>query len=74
MVSYKKQIIFLFISVVGCIAFSLSIYGEVKRKTIAEWNNRHMVHALLAANGIEASFDHHQKYSSVWPPIQTLSI
>lgn len=61
MVSYKKQIIFLVISIAVCVVFFLSIYNEVKQKTIAELNNRQMVYAQLAANGIEASFDHYLK-------------
>jgi len=57
MLSHKKQIIFLVISILICVAFFLSIYSEVKKKTIRELNNRQMVYAELAANGIEESFN-----------------
>ena len=61
MLSYKKQIIFLVISAVICLALFFSIYSEVKKQTIRELNNRQMVYAGLAANGIETSFNQHFK-------------
>ncbi|PKN10070.1 MAG: hypothetical protein CVU72_02415, partial [Deltaproteobacteria bacterium HGW-Deltaproteobacteria-7] len=61
MLSYKKQVIFLVISVLIFLALCFSIYNEVKKQTIRELNSRQMVYAELAANGIEESFNQHFK-------------
>lgn len=61
MLNYKKQITFLAISLLICVALFFSIYNEVKKQTIRELNNRQMVYAELAANGIEESFHQHFK-------------
>lgn len=59
MVSYKKQLTFLIISIMACSSLLLTIYHDVKKQTIEELNNRQMVYARLAANGIEESFNHY---------------
>ncbi len=59
MVSYKKQIIFLTIVVLICIALIFFIYTEVKKNAFQELNERQMTYAQLAAKGIESVLDHH---------------
>ncbi|MEE9913379.1 MAG: PAS domain S-box protein [Deltaproteobacteria bacterium] len=59
MVSYKKQIIFLVISVLICIALTVSIFIQVRKNAIREMNDRQMIYARLAANGIESFLNHH---------------
>jgi PAS domain S-box-containing protein len=58
MLSYKKQLVFLITGVIVFVALFLSIYNEVRKKTIEELNNRQMVYARLAATAMEAYFEH----------------
>jgi two-component system, cell cycle sensor histidine kinase and response regulator CckA len=54
MMSYKKQIIFLIISVLICISLIISIFIQVKKSAVREMNARQMIYARLAANSIES--------------------
>lgn len=38
----------------------LTVYGEVKRRTINEFNNQQMILARQAARGIESFFSHYR--------------
>jgi two-component system cell cycle sensor histidine kinase/response regulator CckA len=58
-VSYKKQIAFLTVSVLICAAFIFSIFSDVKKSAVQAMNERQMIYARLAAQGIEAVLDHH---------------
>jgi len=59
MVAYKKQIIYLMISVLICIALFISIFNQVRKSAVSEMNDRHMLYARLAAKGIESVLDYH---------------
>ncbi len=61
MLSYKKQLVFLLTGVIVFVAFFISIYNEVRKKTIAELNNRQVVYARLAATAIETYFEHQRE-------------
>lgn len=58
MVSYRRQIIFLIISVLICAVLIFSIYTEVKKSAIQAMNERQMIYARLAARGVETVIDH----------------
>jgi len=61
MLSYKKQLIFLIAGVLIFSAFFFLIYNEIKKKAVVNLNNRQMVYAKLAADGIEEDFNDHIK-------------
>jgi PAS domain S-box-containing protein len=61
MVSYRKQIIFLIVSVLICIALIFSIFVQIRKGAVREMNERQMIYARLAAKGIESVLDHHVK-------------
>ena len=58
MPSYKKQLVFLLLSLIICVVFIFSIYGEIKKRAIEELNSRQTVYARLAAQGLAADFSH----------------
>jgi two-component system cell cycle sensor histidine kinase/response regulator CckA len=57
MVSYKKQIIFVVISILVCIALIVSIFFQARRGAAREMNERQKIYARLAAKGIGSVLD-----------------
>ena len=57
--SYRKQIIFLILSVLVCITLIISIFVQIKTSAVREMNERQMIYARLAAKGIESFLNQH---------------
>jgi len=58
MISYRKQIIFVVISILICVALIASIFFQARRGAVREMNERQKIYTRLAAKGIESVLDH----------------
>ena len=59
MLSYKKQLIFLIIVVIICVALIFSIYTRTQKSAFQSLYERQMTYAAIAAEGIEGAVSRH---------------
>ncbi len=57
MIPYRKQIIFVVVSIVICVALIVSIFFQARRGALREMNERQKIYAALAAKGIGSVLD-----------------